>query len=103
MASHYPEREEIEKRAYQLYCERGGEDGRDVEDWTRAERELIARSNSGQRSANQPISFSPAERGQQNESRAKNGAFSEKTKPGPEPVAHPQQNQKSAAAGRNKQ
>ncbi len=31
---------EIERRAYELYLERGGEDGHDVDDWIRAEREL---------------------------------------------------------------
>jgi hypothetical protein len=31
---------EIERRAYELYLERGGEDGHDVDDWVRAEREL---------------------------------------------------------------
>jgi len=31
---------EIERRAYELYLERGGEDGHDVDDWMRAEREL---------------------------------------------------------------
>jgi hypothetical protein len=33
-------REEIAVRAYQLYLERGGADGHDVEDWVRAEQEL---------------------------------------------------------------
>jgi hypothetical protein len=31
---------EIERRAYELFLERGGEDGHDVDDWMRAEREL---------------------------------------------------------------
>jgi hypothetical protein len=35
-----PTREEIEKRAYELYLARGCESGRDVEDWLAAEREL---------------------------------------------------------------
>ena len=30
----------IAQRAYALYLARGGEDGHDVEDWLRAEREL---------------------------------------------------------------
>jgi hypothetical protein len=30
----------IAARAFALYCERGGQHGRDVEDWLRAEREL---------------------------------------------------------------
>jgi len=35
-----PAREEIELRAYQIYCERAGTPGTDVEDWLQAEREL---------------------------------------------------------------
>ncbi len=30
----------IARRAYELYLERGGQDGHDVEDWLRAEAEL---------------------------------------------------------------
>ena len=33
----------IRKRAYELYEERGMEDGHDVEDWLRAEEELVSR------------------------------------------------------------
>lgn len=33
-------RDEIARRAYELYLQRGCEDGRDVEDWITAEREL---------------------------------------------------------------
>ena len=32
--------EEIACRAYELYLQRGGEHGKDVEDWVRAEKEL---------------------------------------------------------------
>ena len=35
-----PTEEQIARRAYELYRERGGEDGYDLEDWLRAEREL---------------------------------------------------------------
>ncbi|MGH9727448.1 MAG: DUF2934 domain-containing protein [Candidatus Acidiferrales bacterium] len=35
-----PTRDQIELRAYELYIQRGGEDGRDLEDWFAAEREL---------------------------------------------------------------
>ena len=35
-----PTHEDIARRAYQLYEERGGEHGRDCQDWFRAEREL---------------------------------------------------------------
>ena len=32
--------EEIARRAHELYLQRGGEHGKDVEDWVRAEEEL---------------------------------------------------------------
>lgn len=35
-----PTRDQIELRAYELYIRRGGEDGRDLEDWFAAESEL---------------------------------------------------------------
>jgi hypothetical protein len=35
-----PTHEDIARRAYQLYEERGGEHGRDREDWFQAERDL---------------------------------------------------------------
>lgn len=31
---------EIARRAFELFCERGGQAGSDVEDWLKAEREL---------------------------------------------------------------
>ena len=37
----HPTREEIELRAHDIYLERGGAHGQDVEDWLQAERELI--------------------------------------------------------------
>jgi hypothetical protein len=40
-ASGAPTREVIELRAYQIYVERGGAHGQDVEDWLQAERELV--------------------------------------------------------------
>ena len=36
-----PARGEIELRAHQIYVERGGAPGQDVEDWLLAERELL--------------------------------------------------------------
>jgi len=33
-------REEVERRAYQIYLSRGGQDGHAVEDWLQAESEL---------------------------------------------------------------
>ena len=38
-----PAREDIERRAYELYLARGGAEGCAVEDWQQAERELQAR------------------------------------------------------------
>jgi hypothetical protein len=35
---------DVERRAYQIYCERGREHGHDVEDWLQAERELRPKS-----------------------------------------------------------
>ena len=35
-----PTREEIELRAFQIFIERGGTDGHDVDDWVQAEHEL---------------------------------------------------------------
>ena len=35
-----PSGEEIARRAHELYLQRGGDHGKDVEDWVRAEEEL---------------------------------------------------------------
>jgi len=40
-----PSREAIKLYAYELYIERGCLDGHDVEDWLRAERDLLAASD----------------------------------------------------------
>ena len=40
-----PSDEEIRVRAYELYLERGGENGNAVDDWVRAENEFRERSN----------------------------------------------------------
>jgi hypothetical protein len=42
--SHPNLEEEIRRRAYEIYGERGREDGRDVEDWLRAEAEITGTS-----------------------------------------------------------
>ena len=42
-AEAHPTQEEIELRAYQIYVERGGTDGHDVDDWLQAEREQAER------------------------------------------------------------
>ena len=39
-----PTHEEITLRAYEIYLERGGAPGDALEDWTRAERELIEKA-----------------------------------------------------------
>jgi len=49
-----PTREEIARRAYELYLQRGGADGGDVADWITAEEELkaaAARTDNTQRAA----------------------------------------------------
>ena len=38
-----PTREDIERRAYEIYLERGGTEGCELEDWLQAERELRQR------------------------------------------------------------
>ena len=35
-----PTKEQIEARAFELYLQRGGKDGQDLEDWLIAEKEL---------------------------------------------------------------
>lgn len=40
-AKNVPTHEEIAMRAYEIYLERGGAPGDALEDWTRAERELM--------------------------------------------------------------
>ena len=41
LAEDHPTREEIELRAYEIYIERGGDRGQEMEDWLQAERELV--------------------------------------------------------------
>ena len=43
-----PMQEKIRFRAYQIYLDRGGEHGRDVEDWLKAERELLKKHKKAQ-------------------------------------------------------
>jgi hypothetical protein len=40
MANQRPTHEQIAARAYEIYLARGGQHGRDIEDWTQAEQEL---------------------------------------------------------------
>jgi Protein of unknown function (DUF2934) len=44
-----PTREEIALRAYHIYLERGGAPGNELEDWIRAERELLAQTGTVRR------------------------------------------------------
>jgi len=46
-ASGAPTREEIEMRAHEIYVERGGTHGQDVEDWLQAEHELLEKYEMG--------------------------------------------------------
>jgi Protein of unknown function (DUF2934) len=45
----HPTTEEIALRAYQIYLERGSTPGNALEDWTRAERELLGKSSKPRR------------------------------------------------------
>ena len=40
----FPTKEQIERRAYEIYLQRGGADGSDVADWILAEEELMMAS-----------------------------------------------------------
>lgn len=42
LAESVPTRDQIEVRAYEIYLQRGGTDGNDVQDWLQAESELLA-------------------------------------------------------------
>ena len=39
-ANHAPNHDEIRRRAYEIYLERGGLPGQELEDWLQAEREI---------------------------------------------------------------
>ena len=45
-ADNTPAEEQIRRRAYELYLERGGASGDELDDWLRAEREIRDRSGS---------------------------------------------------------
>ncbi|MGC2281973.1 MAG: DUF2934 domain-containing protein, partial [Candidatus Acidiferrales bacterium] len=51
-----PSGEEIARLAHDLYLQRGGEHGKDVEDWLRAEKELSDEPVAGPPKTRQPIS-----------------------------------------------
>jgi hypothetical protein len=44
-----PSAEDIAKRAYELYLQRGSESGYEVEDWLQAEAELVAAASTANR------------------------------------------------------
>ena len=46
----YPTHEEVQRRAYEIYLSQGGTDGRDLDNWLQAEREL-SQANGGTTSA----------------------------------------------------
>ena len=41
-----PSSADVARRAFELYCQRGCQDGYDVQDWLQAERELLSVSSS---------------------------------------------------------
>lgn len=49
-----PTHEQIALRAYEIYLERGGTSGHELEDWTRAERELLTKKNAKSRRKSDP-------------------------------------------------
>ena len=51
-----PSREQIARRAYELYLARGCEPGKEVEDWLAAEKELILEREFGARAKRLPKS-----------------------------------------------
>jgi Protein of unknown function (DUF2934) len=50
-----PTTQEIEQRAYEIFVKRGGEEGRSIEDWMAAEKELTELSK-------EPVSSTPKAR-----------------------------------------
>jgi hypothetical protein len=51
-----PAQEDIALRAYQIYLERDGAPGNPLDDWARAERELLAQNGKPRRSKSAPKS-----------------------------------------------
>ena len=52
---------DIAERAFAYYCERGCQDGADLDDWLRAERELMAPPKTARRKAAARQAEAPAE------------------------------------------
>ncbi len=51
ISKNQPTHEEIALRAYHIYLKRGGAPGNELEDWTRAERELLEERKKPRRKA----------------------------------------------------
>ncbi|HKN60451.1 MAG TPA: DUF2934 domain-containing protein [Candidatus Acidoferrales bacterium] len=54
-----PSREEVELRAYEIYIERGAQDGHDAEDWIAAEEELSSPVASEPKTASSTATSAP--------------------------------------------
>jgi hypothetical protein len=54
-----PTREEVELRAYEIYIERGAQDGHDAEDWIAAEEELTSRLASEPEHGSRTVTSAP--------------------------------------------
>jgi Protein of unknown function (DUF2934) len=54
---YHPTHEQVALRAYHIYLERGATPGNELEDWTRAERELMGEQNDkkGRKTASKPL------------------------------------------------
>ena len=57
---HYPTHDQIALRAYHIYLERGGVPGNELEDWTRAERELVEEEKDDPKSGRKPTKSAAA-------------------------------------------
>jgi len=68
-----PTRGQIQLRAYELYVQRGGEDGRDLEDWLAAERELRNQHSSSAGQSGRQDNLSDTERQQRPKTLAASG------------------------------
>ncbi|MFY9802022.1 MAG: DUF2934 domain-containing protein [Candidatus Acidiferrales bacterium] len=55
-----PSQEAIERRAYEIYIERGSADGNDMADWLAAEEELMARAEEAEAAKTPPGDLKPA-------------------------------------------
>jgi hypothetical protein len=56
----YEFRRKVALRAYEIYENRGGQHGRDLDDWLQAEAELLSRPEPGQSVSREPVQASGA-------------------------------------------